>query len=184
MIGLRKRIKPQDAQVGCDALPEVAQQYVQGLNDVRSALQESVLKSRKKRLRVLEAQLDKVVQAFQLGYEPTTPPMHWFHGIVEQGKTWAEGVMRHFPSDGEHQPAHLEVRTYTGAMPLAVELAYVRAVPVFGDDIVVYSPYLSDFKRAIPVVRDPVMIGRLKVGSERLFFEVIRWGTPEDLLAK
>lgn len=122
----------------------------------------------------------KVVSAFEAGFEPCSPPTHWYCGTLDR---WQAGgsVTGWFPSE-HHLPDPTKVREFQKVLPLPVLKKWATARDVFGDQIVVYSPDEADFQ-IVGLHCDPVMIGRLEYEGNILFFEIARWDTARDLQA-
>lgn len=142
--------------------------------------------------------LDRIKRVLAAGCEPTTPPEQWFCGMLtmpkrvtrtdpQLGDTFKGYPDETWPSqnlDRYRSPfRQLTVRVFSGAMPIE---AVQKLATVKGDldDVRVYSPSYEDFDQLRnPVVRDPVLIGRIDFLGEPHYFEIARWDIDADLAA-
>lgn len=202
MIGLLKRTKPQAVS---PRFQNVADAYLKDLVAVRGMLKlGSPIKEQGRRLKETYRHLSRVVAAFEAGFEPATPPAHWFAGRVRRwNHTSLQGMWRscecrllsRFPSKNpcwwtnhdcqdvpDGRACNPVEMTFRGVLPVEVQTAYLKAEKVFGEALLVYSPKREDFM-VTSLRQDPVLIGALPepLRDDLIFFEVARWDTSGDL---
>lgn len=136
-----------------------------------------------------EATLNRIRMVLNLGAEPTTPPITWFCGHIEEPKrvkvrtSW--GTDRRYPEEtwDARRPYSRATLVFGSAIPAEALQRYAATKPYI-DDARIYSPREEDFEKKFnPVPRDPVLIGKISFLGKDEFFEIARWDIDEDLAA-
>ena len=133
-------------------------------------------------LRKEERTLERIKTLLSLGAEPVTPPSDWWCGtLTSPKKAWHDWPTETWPCLHDRYEMDNTVRIYRGAFPIEAMQRYARMKP-YVDDVRVYSPERSDFKKApLPVLRDPVLIGMIRYLETAQYFELARWDIDKDL---
>ncbi len=148
----------------------------------------------RKTLDHLIRQCAKAMRATDMGFRPTVPPDQWLAGFVRKpgwrhagriDRSYYDGPIR-FPHEaikpGTYRAMH---RVFQAPIPIPEMARITDALQFFGnDELRVYSPHRSDFTSTPSSLASvPMVMGRLSVGGESVFFEVARWHAKGDLSA-
>ena len=159
-----------------EKLPATVRTVVEDLPILEEVAKRSPLRSERKKAAEILKQHRRLSRILAAGYEPTTPPKHWYCGSIKE-LSW--GKER---ASLETWPArNIPSSVFTGIMPLEVQEKVRAAKHHFAwVDMAVYSPDVSAFK--LPQYRiDPVVVARLETPGYTVYFEIVRWDTSEDL---
>jgi len=153
--------------------------------------------------------LSRVKEIIEMGYEPITPPSHWYFGFfsrpgVFSGYNPYASIVRNMNFDkfaGSHNDAGM-VRIFSAPIPKSAKEKIDKASKIFDgmSHIRVFSPNVYDFVeqsgtinssgRLAPTLglyapdsKDPVVIARLDAGDIPYFFEIARWDLSKELEA-